>query len=103
MVKTVLLALAFAAAPLVNVSGQANPDSIMRVDLSIGRSHPVTTVTPILRVSVAAPEIADVIVVGEREIVMNGKAPGETDAIVWTQNGTREHYRVLVHSPGDRM
>jgi pilus assembly protein CpaC len=34
---------------------------------------------------------------------MNGKASGETDAIVWTRAGTRQHFRILVHSPGDRL
>jgi pilus assembly protein CpaC len=47
--------------------------------------------------------VADVVVVGTRELVINAKASGETDAILWLANGARQHYRVSVHSPADRM
>ena len=43
------------------------------------------------------------IVISEREVVINAYAAGETDAILWQQNGTRLHYRISVHSPADRM
>jgi Flp pilus assembly secretin CpaC len=79
-------------------AGQVTP-----VDLPIGRSYPISTTVPISRVSIATPSVADVIVIGEREVVINALAAGETDAIIWQQNGTRQHYRILVHSPSDRM
>lgn len=47
--------------------------------------------------------MADVVVVGTRELVINAKGPGETDAILWLANGTRQHFRVSVHSPADRL
>jgi Flp pilus assembly secretin CpaC len=34
--------------------------------------------------------------------VINSKQNGETDAIFWLSNGTRLHYRILVHAPSDR-
>jgi pilus assembly protein CpaC len=43
-----------------------------------------------------------VIVVSEREVVINSLSNGETDAILWLANGTRTHYRISVHSPADR-
>jgi len=54
-------------------------------------------------VSIANPDVADVVVVGSREMVINAKAAGETDAILWLVNGSRQHFRVSVHSPEDRM
>lgn len=87
-----------AAAPL-----HAQGGAITRVDLPSGRSHPITTPAAISRVSIANPEVADVVVITERELVINSKAAGETDALVWLGNGQRQHYRVLVHSPADRM
>jgi pilus assembly protein CpaC len=56
----------------------------------------------ISQVSIATPEVADVVVVANREIVINAKTVGETDAIVWMENGSREHYRVVVHSASTR-
>jgi Flp pilus assembly secretin CpaC len=76
---------------------------ITQIDLPIGRSYPISTTVPITRVSIATPEVADVVVIGEREVVINARTAGETDVIIWQTNGTRQHYRVAVHSPADRM
>ena len=81
----------------------AQDGNVTRVDLPIGRSHPVTTPSAITRVSVATPEVADVVVISERELVVNAKGQGESDVITWLANGQRLHYRVQVHSPADRM
>lgn len=78
-------------------------DPVTPVDLPVGRSLPLQTAVPITRVSIATPEVADVIVISERELVINSLKSGETDAIVWLSDGTRTHYRISVHSPSDRM
>jgi pilus assembly protein CpaC len=77
--------------------------AVTRVDLPVGRSYPIETTVPITRVSVANPDVADVVVVDERNVVVNGKAAGETDVILWGLNAPRRHYRVQVHSPSDRQ
>jgi Flp pilus assembly secretin CpaC len=84
-------------------SAAAQALQVSRIDLPIGRSYPISTTVPISRVSIATPEVADVVVIGEREVVINARAAGETDVIIWQANGTRQHYRVAVHSPADRM
>ncbi len=81
---------------------RAQNDEVRRIDMSVGRSYPITMPALISQVSIATPEIADVVVVANREIVINAKAAGETDAIVWMENGNREHYRVAVHSASTR-
>jgi pilus assembly protein CpaC len=48
------------------------------------------------------PTVADVVVVSDREVVINSIASGETDAIIWLANGSRTHYRISVHAPADR-
>jgi pilus assembly protein CpaC len=96
----IVLALLLALTPKAVA---AQPGQVTPVDLPIGRSYPISTSVPISRVSIATPSVADVIVIGEREVVINALAAGETDAIIWQQNGTRQHYRILVHSPSDRL
>jgi Flp pilus assembly secretin CpaC len=96
-----LLAAVLITSTVASAAAQAS--QVTRIDLPIGRSHPISTTVPISRVSIAAPGVADVIVIGEREVVINALAAGETDAIIWQANGTRQHYRVSVHSPSDRM
>jgi Flp pilus assembly secretin CpaC len=78
-------------------------DPISRVDLPVGRSYPLTTPVAISKVSINNSDIADVVVIGTRELVINAKATGETDALLWLANGARQHFRISVHSPADRL
>jgi pilus assembly protein CpaC len=95
----------FAAGLLVvaagSVTAQTAEADIVRIPLPAGRSYPIHSNVPITRVSVANPAIADVVVIGERDIVVNARTAGETDVIIWTGE-TRRHYRVLVNPPSDR-
>jgi pilus assembly protein CpaC len=95
--------LAGFVSPWLHADAQAVvPVPVTPVDLPVGRSLPLQTAVPITRVSIATPEIADVLVISERELVINSIRSGETDAIVWLNDGTRTHYRISVHSPSDR-
>jgi len=101
-----LLRAAFAGALILGAApaaAQAPGDTIIRVDLPIGRSYPITTIDPITRVSVANPDIADAVVVGEKDVVINAKTNGETDIILWITNEPRRHYRIQVRSAPDRQ
>jgi pilus assembly protein CpaC len=62
---------------------------------------PITMDAPITKVSVANPDIADVVVISTLEMVINARAPGETDAIIWQEGGARKHYRLVVKSTGE--
>ncbi len=97
LVATLVTTLAAAPAH----AQQAGP--VTAVDLPIGRSLPIRTLSPVTKVSIANPAVADVIVITEQEIVINSLASGETDAIVWLQNGERTQYRISVHAPADRL
>jgi pilus assembly protein CpaC len=95
----------FAAGLLVAVVSTARAQTaeqdIEKIPLPAGRSYPLHTQVPVTRVSVANPAIADVVVIGERDLVINARAAGETDVIIWTGE-TRRHYRVMVNPPVDR-
>lgn len=97
---SLLAGLAIAVILPVSTSAQSGP--IVHIDLPAGRSYPLTTPVGITKVSIANPDVADVVVIGTRELVINSKTNGETDAIFWLANGTRLHYRVSVHSAADR-
>lgn len=84
------------------VGAQESDAVVQPLSLSVGRAHPLRTQVNVTRVSIAVPEIADVIVISEQEILINAFKPGETDAILWYADGTRTHYRISVHSPADR-
>jgi len=54
--------------------------------LRVGSSKVIKTPFPITRVSVANPDTADVVVISEREIYVNGMAPGVTNITLWGKN-----------------
>jgi pilus assembly protein CpaC len=95
-----LLLAALTAAPVV--AQQPAPSPVTLLDLPIGRSFPVRSDVAVTKVSIANPEVADVAVISETEVVINSLKAGETDAILWLADGTRTHYRIQVHSPSDR-
>ncbi len=93
-----LMAVAFAH----SAHAQQVATPVTPLDLPVGRSFPITSDVNVTRVSLANPAVADVVVISEREVVINSMAPGETDAILWMADGSRTHYRISVHSPADR-
>lgn len=101
----VLLALLWLAAMPVRGTAQAtaSADSIHRINLSVGRSLPISSKQPVLKVAVANPDIATVVVVTEHDVLISGKALGETDVVVWVTGQPRMHYRVSVRTPNDRQ
>lgn len=100
----VLLALALLTVSPRIVRTQAAPpaDTVIKISLSVGRSVALTTTDPIIKVAVANPDIATVVVVTERDVLISGKTLGETDVVLWATNRPRVHYRVSVRAPSDR-
>ena len=97
----ILLLAGFLTVPVGRAEAQTAEQDIIRVALPVGRAYPIHTAVPVTRVSVANPAIADVVVIGERDVVVNARAAGETDVIFWTGEA-RRHYRILVNPPTDR-
>lgn len=55
-----------------------------KLTLNMGKSVILTSPEPVKRVSLAAPEIADAMVLTPRQIYLTGKAPGVTNLTLWT-------------------
>ena len=55
------------------------------------------------RISIANGEIAEAVATSTTEIVVNGKAPGDTTLIVWDQSGNRSILSVHVLPPSSRI
>ena len=65
-----------------------------------GKSVVVDSTLPIERVSVGLGDIAEAAAVGPREILVNGKAAGETSLIIWQQGGGKLFFDVHVQPSG---
>ncbi len=66
------------------------------VNVPRGQSVLLLQPTPVARLSIGDPAIADAVVISPREVVVNGIALGTTTLIVWDQNNVRRVYTVEV-------
>src|SRR6478672_2348754 len=64
--------------------------------VTVGKSLIVDSPVNIQRVSVANADLADAVAITPKELVVNGKAPGETTLIIWQQGGNRLFYDLMV-------
>ncbi|MET0396546.1 MAG: type II and III secretion system protein family protein [Longimicrobiaceae bacterium] len=61
-----------------------------------GTSTLISSPTPIQRVSIGDPEVADAVVVSTREVLVNARKLGSTTLIVWDTQGGRSLYQLEV-------
>src|SRR5262245_22620735 len=81
---------------LVGGPGTLATGSGENVTLMVGRSAIVDTGTPIARVSLTSPDIADALVTSSSELLINGKTPGTISMFVWDRAGAIRRYEVVV-------
>jgi pilus assembly protein CpaC len=90
--------------PPAGVSGQ---DASNDLFVAVGKSVLVDSARPIQRITVGLGEFAEATAVSPTEILINGKAPGETSLIVWEAGGGRLFFNVRVgtsnYVANDRM
>jgi pilus assembly protein CpaC len=66
--------------------------------VTVGKSLVVDSPVIIQRVAIANPELAEALAVSPREVLVNGRAPGETSLIIWQQGGNRLIFDLNVRS-----
>jgi pilus assembly protein CpaC len=72
-------------------------DSSRQLSIAVGKTALIDFLHPVTRVAVGTGEIAEVSAVSPTEVLVNGKAAGDTSLIVWEQGGTRQFFNVTVH------
>jgi pilus assembly protein CpaC len=83
-----------ARAPQATAEGdQESPNEL---SVTVGKSLIVSTTQTIERISVGYGDVAEATAVGPREVLVNGKAPGQTSLIVWQQGGNKLFFDLLV-------
>jgi pilus assembly protein CpaC len=75
----------------------ASPAPIEAFTMSVGRALPLDFTAPVTQVTVANPNVADVVVLTATSVVVNAKAIGETDILLSGPALGRRHLRVTVH------
>ncbi|HWG21493.1 MAG TPA: pilus assembly protein N-terminal domain-containing protein [Terracidiphilus sp.] len=80
-----------------HASEPAHQDGTNELSLVVGRSVLLDTAAPVQRVAVGLGDFAEATVISPNEIMVNGKAPGETTLILWETGGNREFFNLTVH------
>lgn len=89
-----ILAAAILCLPAYAQEGGAARDLFVTVGKSLVVDSPVV----IQRVAIANPDLAEALAVSPREVLVNGRAPGETSLIIWQQGGNRLIFDLNVRS-----
>ncbi|MGI8770921.1 MAG: type II and III secretion system protein family protein [Acidobacteriaceae bacterium] len=84
------------SSPFAQPSGVSSQDSSNELYVSVGKSVLVDIARPIARIAVASSDVAEATAVSPSEILLNGKAAGETSLIVWEAGGGRQFFNVKV-------
>jgi pilus assembly protein CpaC len=79
----------------------ATQDSSNELFVAVGKTVLLDTERPITRVAVASGDVAEASAVSRSEIMVNGKAAGETSLIIWEANGGRQFFNVRVRGFSD--
>lgn len=74
----------------------ATTTSTRTIDLLVGRSAVLSVSSPIARVSLTVPDIADALVTAPQEILIHGKTPGTISLFIWEKTGAILTYEVTV-------
>jgi pilus assembly protein CpaC len=92
------IALAQATPPANPTEGVRFQDSTNELSVTVGKAVLVDTAQPVQRVAVGVGEIVEAMAVSPTEIMLSGKAPGETSLIIWDIRGGRQFFNVTVRA-----
>ncbi len=74
----------------------AGQDSANDLTVTVGRAVLMNFAKPIQRIAVGLSDVAEATATSPTEIMVNGKAPGQTSLIVWQRGGDRQFYNITV-------
>ncbi len=74
-----------------------------KVSLAVGKSIIIRSTTPVKRVSLAAPEIADFVLLSPTQVYLIGKAPGITNVTLWEDSRISAIYDLEVGPDVSRL
>ncbi len=99
-----LTALSFIACAAMCLQAQTgapvtpSQDSANELSVAVGKSVLVDTARPVSRVAIGLGDVAEADAISPTEIMVDGKAPGETSLIIWDTSGGRQFFNVSVRA-----
>jgi pilus assembly protein CpaC len=93
------IALLALVAGVLSVHGSARAEKNPQIDVIVGQSVTYTLGAKVKTVSIADSDVADVVVAGPQEVLINGKAIGLTTVVIWDENNVSRKFSVTVRGP----
>jgi pilus assembly protein CpaC len=87
-----------APSPVSQLPAATIQDSANELFVAVGKTVLVDCARPASRVAVGLGDIAEATAISPTEIMVNGKAPGETSLIIWDIRGGRQFFNVTVRA-----
>jgi pilus assembly protein CpaC len=91
------------AEPATSASQEAASAAAGKLMVTVGKSLIIDSPMNIQRISVANGDLIEAVAVNPKEVLINGKAAGETSLIVWQQGGNRLLYDLTVRVSPNRL
>jgi pilus assembly protein CpaC len=86
------------------VSKEATPNGVVgQLTVTVGKSLIIDSPLAIKRISTANDGLVGFQAISPKEVLINGKAPGETSLIIWQEYGTRLNYDLTVRVSPQRL
>ena len=76
----------------------ADPDFANDIFVTVGKAIVLDLAQPITRILIGFGDFAEAVPVNPTQVVINGKAPGETTMILWDKRGGRQFFNITVRS-----
>ena len=103
MIGRLPLLPAIALVAVAQVQTPASSSGSRDLTVTVGKSVLVDSPANIERVAVTNGTLAEAVAITPREVLINGKAPGETTMIVWQQGGNRLFFDLAVQANDSRI
>jgi pilus assembly protein CpaC len=84
--------------PPAQPAGASTQDSANELSITVGKTVLVDCAWPIARVAIGLGDIAEVHATSPTEVMVQGKAVGETTLIIWDSRGGRQFFNVTVRA-----
>jgi pilus assembly protein CpaC len=100
------VATAAPAAPARPAAARADDapiESANTVEVMVGQSTVLDVGSPITRVSLTSPDVADALVTSSKQLLVNGKTPGAISMYVWDRQGMLRRYDLIVQRDISRL
>jgi pilus assembly protein CpaC len=82
---------------------ESSPNVVAKLIVTVGKSLMIDSPVKIKRIAAANSDLIEAVAIGPKEVLINGKLPGETSLVVWLEGDARLTYDLIVRASPQRL